>query len=69
MTETVGGSIGKWMACILHSVSLGGEVTNVVEVAEKHIVKLRMQDEACWSSWLCVCVYTHLVRYTHAWAP
>ena len=45
MTETVGVSIGKWMACILHSVSLAGEVTNM-EVAEQHTVKLRMQDEA-----------------------
>ena len=45
MTETIGVSIGKWMACILHSVSLAGEVTNM-EVAEKHIVKLRIQDEA-----------------------
>ena len=67
MTETIGVSIGKWMACILHSVSLAGEVTNM-EVAEKHIVKLRIQDEAYWSSQVCVSVYTYLARYTHAWA-
>ena len=54
MTETLGGSIGKWMACILHGVSLGGDMTNV-EVAEA--------EDAGWG----LLIFPTLYLCTHIW--
>lgn len=47
--RTLGALFDKWTASsIPHTMVLGGgKVAGVVEVAEKHIVRLRMQGEAC----------------------